>query len=149
MDKVEICHVPPGNPDNAHTICVSANAVAAHLAHGDYLGECGIEPCDGLYGADAGARQIVSATPVVSDDDWTIYPNPAYDRASIDLSVLYGHETQITIFDASGKMLWNHPMQILNTPVVEVDMNTIPSGIYHVVLRTDTQSMVKKLVITK
>jgi len=38
--KVEICHVPPGNPSNSHTICVSPNAVAAHLAHGDYLGSC-------------------------------------------------------------------------------------------------------------
>ncbi|HKG71491.1 MAG TPA: hypothetical protein VKA87_06300 [Nitrososphaeraceae archaeon] len=38
--KVTICHIPPGNPDNAHTIRVSENAVDAHLAHGDTLGEC-------------------------------------------------------------------------------------------------------------
>jgi hypothetical protein len=38
--KVTICHIPPGNPDNAHTITVSENAVPAHLAHGDTLGEC-------------------------------------------------------------------------------------------------------------
>jgi hypothetical protein len=38
--KVQICHVPPGNPDNAHTIVVGEPAVPAHLAHGDYLGEC-------------------------------------------------------------------------------------------------------------
>ena len=38
--KVEICHVPPGNPDNAHTIEVDASALPAHLAHGDYVGEC-------------------------------------------------------------------------------------------------------------
>ena len=38
--KVTICHIPPGNPDNAHTISVSENAVPAHLAHGDTLGEC-------------------------------------------------------------------------------------------------------------
>jgi hypothetical protein len=39
-DKVTICHIPPGNPDNAHTIRVSENALPAHLAHGDTLGEC-------------------------------------------------------------------------------------------------------------
>ena len=39
-EKLEICHIPPGNPDNAHTIEVSQSAVPAHLAHGDYLGEC-------------------------------------------------------------------------------------------------------------
>jgi len=38
--KVEICHVPPGNPGNAHTIRVSQSAVPAHLAHGDSLGPC-------------------------------------------------------------------------------------------------------------
>lgn len=39
-DKVVICHIPPGNPANAHTIVVGAAAVPAHLAHGDTLGEC-------------------------------------------------------------------------------------------------------------
>lgn len=39
--KVDICHVPPGNPANAHTITVSENAIPAHLAHGDDRGACG------------------------------------------------------------------------------------------------------------
>ena len=38
--KVEICHFPPGNPDNWHTISVSENALAAHLDHGDLEGSC-------------------------------------------------------------------------------------------------------------
>ncbi|KAG7372703.1 SMP-30/gluconolaconase/LRE-like domain containing protein [Nitzschia inconspicua] len=44
--KVEICHIPPGNPQNSHTITVSQNAVKAHLAHGDTLGPCKEGPCD-------------------------------------------------------------------------------------------------------
>lgn len=39
-NKVTICHVPPGNPSNAHTISVSENALDAHLGHGDYEGPC-------------------------------------------------------------------------------------------------------------
>lgn len=41
-NKVLVCHVPPGNPENAHTICVSPNAVPAHLGNheGDHCGEC-------------------------------------------------------------------------------------------------------------
>jgi hypothetical protein len=39
-DKVTICHRPPGNPGNAHTISVGAAAVPAHLGHGDTLGAC-------------------------------------------------------------------------------------------------------------
>ncbi len=43
-NKVDICHIPPGNPSNEQSIEVSVNAVKAHLAHGDYLGACG--SCD-------------------------------------------------------------------------------------------------------
>jgi hypothetical protein len=39
-EKVLICHIPPGNPENAHTLSVSVNAVPAHLAHGDTEGPC-------------------------------------------------------------------------------------------------------------
>ena len=38
--KVVICHIPPGNPENEHSIRISINAVHAHLAHGDSLDSC-------------------------------------------------------------------------------------------------------------
>jgi len=47
--KVDVCHVPPGNPQNFHTIRISQAALAAHLAHGDLLGPCNdlcAELCD-------------------------------------------------------------------------------------------------------
>ena len=34
-DKVDICHIPPGNPENTHVISVDASSVPAHFAHGD------------------------------------------------------------------------------------------------------------------
>ena len=45
MDKVTICHIPPGNPENAHTITIDISALPAHLAHGDTLGPCPIPSC--------------------------------------------------------------------------------------------------------
>jgi hypothetical protein len=42
--KVLVCHIPPGDPSDAHTICISPNAVPAHLAHGDVLGGCPVQP---------------------------------------------------------------------------------------------------------
>ena len=48
--KTTICHLPPGNPANAHTLCVGNPAVPAHLAHGDHLGSC----CDTTGGGGAG-----------------------------------------------------------------------------------------------
>jgi hypothetical protein len=58
--KTTICHIPPGNPANAHTLCIGNPAVAAHLRnHGDHLGPCEVEtpcpppPSGGTGGADA------------------------------------------------------------------------------------------------
>ena len=42
---VTLCHRPPGNPDNCHTIVVGESTVPAHIAHGDTLGPC--QGCDG------------------------------------------------------------------------------------------------------
>ena len=39
-EKITICHVPPGDPANAHTIAVSPFALNAHLEHGDQTGVC-------------------------------------------------------------------------------------------------------------
>ncbi|MBJ6764153.1 hypothetical protein JGU66_25545 [Myxococcaceae bacterium JPH2] len=49
-EHVTVCHIPPGNPANAHTITVGEPAVKAHLRHGDTLGACGGDagtPTDG------------------------------------------------------------------------------------------------------
>ncbi len=36
---IAICHIPEGNPDNAHTITIGAPAVVAHVRnHGHYIG---------------------------------------------------------------------------------------------------------------
>lgn len=37
---ITICHRPPGNPGNAHTLEIGESAWPAHAAHGDYRGAC-------------------------------------------------------------------------------------------------------------
>lgn len=44
LKKTTICHIPPGNPANAHTICVGNAAVSHHVKnHGDLIGPCQAE----------------------------------------------------------------------------------------------------------
>lgn len=38
--QITICHKPPGNSMNTQTITIGKSALAAHLAHGDHVGEC-------------------------------------------------------------------------------------------------------------
>lgn len=75
--KVQICHVPPGNPGNAHNLCVGPSAVAAHLAHGDYLGLCG-NTCRSTNAACAPATcaggtytVTISGTGYLDETSWT------------------------------------------------------------------------------
>ena len=40
-DKTMLCHIPPGNPKKARTLCIGNSAVLKHHQnHGDYLGKC-------------------------------------------------------------------------------------------------------------
>jgi hypothetical protein len=44
IQKVKVCHAPPGNPSNKHAIEVSfPEGIEDHLAHGDTLGPCECE----------------------------------------------------------------------------------------------------------
>ncbi len=51
--KVELCHVPPGDPDAQHTITIGESAVDAHLEHGDLLGACPEDPDETPLDTDA------------------------------------------------------------------------------------------------
>ncbi len=59
-NKVLICHVPPEDPADAHTICISPNAVPAHFANheGDTCGEC-VAGAAAVYEGDLGGDQLV------------------------------------------------------------------------------------------
>ncbi len=39
-DKIEICHIPPGNTNNPQTITISNSAWPAHMSHGDKKEKC-------------------------------------------------------------------------------------------------------------
>jgi hypothetical protein len=73
--KVAVCHVPPGNPANAHVLRLPQAAVKAHLAHGDKLGACG---------TDATNR---GSAPVVQQNGETPAPAPAKSSATGKLKV--------------------------------------------------------------
>jgi hypothetical protein len=52
--EATICHVPPGNPDNPQTICVTNGAARSHFAKhaGDSTGPCGPRCGDGQCSAE-------------------------------------------------------------------------------------------------
>lgn len=41
LAKADVCHEPPGNPDNTQLISVGEASLIAHSDHGDATGACG------------------------------------------------------------------------------------------------------------
>lgn len=74
--KVQVCHIPPGNPSNFHTITISENALQAHMGHGDFAGPCSAHcsqlcndgnPCT-IDACDANEQCVANHPPVNCDD---------------------------------------------------------------------------------
>jgi hypothetical protein len=72
--KVAICH-------NGHTIYVSKNAVKAHLAHGDCLGECAVEKKSERERERDREREKERVEH--KKVPFTVYPNPARERITV------------------------------------------------------------------
>ena len=68
--RVDICHVPSGNPAEARMISVAPSSVEKHLAHGDDLGACC--PCwvsgNRLEGIDFEVQELASTLCAVGPD---------------------------------------------------------------------------------
>jgi hypothetical protein len=74
--KVDVCHIPPGNPGNPLTIQVDESALAAHLANhpGDKVGKCPPKPTPTPTAtATATPTATATATPTATP---TVIPTP-------------------------------------------------------------------------
>ena len=147
--KVLVCHIPPGNPSNAHTICISKNAVSTHLdGHGDYIGECNQIYC-------GGNNMVVAPSDgsIVSQflsEGFEIYPNPATDELNIDLHNYLDQEVSISIYSHLGQQVWSLPKQKLENPIMKINLDhyQLPEGIYLLSVRTEEGRQAKQFVIS-
>ncbi|WP_313807717.1 MBG domain-containing protein, partial [Flavobacterium sp.] len=90
--KVSICHKTGNSKNPCHVICVDDNAVAAHLAHGDFLGKCTSNCLD-----PNGVR--------VLQGDFTVkvYPNPSNSLFNLEIENGSEDNVLIEVFDLSGR----------------------------------------------
>ena len=72
-EKIEICHIPPGNHGNAHTIVISKSALQAHLSHGDHDDECDDE--EDHNGGTPGKAFITLYKAITNDNGGTAVPS--------------------------------------------------------------------------
>jgi hypothetical protein len=152
-NKVQVCHVPIGNSGNPQNLCVSVSAVAAHLAHGDYLGVCGIqESCESK------ADKVTTTRVVLMDKEAQVeevnpeiymeaYPNPFSGTTIIRLQLKGVKQVTLKVYNLNGVEMAtllegevsNEFQQVEFTPKA-----TMPNGIYIYRLITDDGKMYNK-----
>ena len=101
-EKVEICHTPKGNPENAHTLCVDADAVPAHLAHG-----CSLGSCDEQDDCSAARRGSSIDYDQGHQIELIVSPNPFNDFFDVDLLIEKEGSYTIDLVNSFGQVI-NH-----------------------------------------
>jgi len=146
-DKVLVCKIPPGNPDNPHTICIAPDAVPAHLATGSYLGPCGSVPTCPLIGPSA--RPDFSGVIAELGSVFEVFPNPFMGSFSINYSGNSGNAS-IMIYDAMGRMIQDYTGSIRDNDEgsFTFDASALPGAFYQVVLRENNQ-IIKSVIVMK
>ena len=118
---------------------MDANAVAAHLAHGDYLGKCIIASS--------------SSSVVVVEDaamPLKLYPNPAKGIIKVSFSSTNETKAQIKVIDVTGRTVFNTQVQAVkgyNTH--QLNLTHIAGGMYWLELNNGNLQQRVKFVIEK
>lgn len=120
-EKVSICH-------KGQTLCVSASAVSAHLAHGDAIGPCG---------SDAGTRAIAAiASDAAQPNELALEttPNPVADgQFRVHVRAIATGPVQVSLFDMQGNLisqLLNDHMQLGEQRDIAVNRPELTKGLY-------------------
>jgi hypothetical protein len=122
------------------TICVSPNAVAAHLGHGDFLG-----PCVGC--AEDRSEQGASG---LSGLRLKVSPNPAAGVVTLRLGDWSGRqEVSFEIVNALGQVMLRKSLGKVESFHEEVDLSRFDRGIYRVRVQAGGRQFEQKLVVSR
>jgi len=132
-NKVFICH-------KGNSISISVNAVQAHLAHGDLLGNCeaGTLPTRSTLSEE---NKIVNAV--------AVYPNPAANKAFITINPKNDEQLNITVYDVTGKKVMKPVYKNLKagSQLIEINTSDLNNGVYFVQLTGNTSKTTLKLLV--
>jgi hypothetical protein len=105
IQKVEMCHYPPGNNGNPQTICIDASAVPAHLAHGCQLGACGeAANCPPT----ASAKPTGDVVKAAHHEDllhFDVFPNPFTSGFEVHFMAPDAGNYTIAVYNMQGQMI--------------------------------------------
>jgi hypothetical protein len=157
MKHIEMCHVPPGNPNNAMTKCLPIPATQAHMAQqhgGDHLGACGSVVNRNCTPAKMSEESAIEPTVVMTaETSFEAFPNPFNASTTIRFTLGEDAFVSLSVYGTDGKMvasLFNQNATAGLTETVTFSPENAADGIYFAKMVTST-GMVKthKLILVK
>lgn len=82
----------------------------------------------------------------VADVQLKMFPNPAVSEVKIDISSM-GSNVMINIIDINGGSVYSGDFDADFTATAEIDLTSLPKGMYYVNLKTDAHSVTKNLIV--
>ena len=133
-NKVLLCHIPPGNPENASSICVSPSSVPAHLAHGCFLGDCSVtaDPC--------GAEAPLQGRPIVFEPDAAghepmIWPNPGNGELNLHIDRSTDGPVTVALLTPQGSLVRSLTIEDGMSHGTLTELQELNEGLYYVLIR--------------
>ena len=116
-DKVMVCH-------NDKEICISSNAVQAHLNHGDKLGSC----------------ETTSAISII--ENVTVFPNPVVTSLNVKVNTVFD-EAELSLYSILARKVKSEP---LKSTMQQMYMNDLNKGIYFLHVKNGKYYTIKAIV---
>lgn len=133
-NKVYVCH--NGNK----TKCFNYDALADHIAHGDYIGPCGNASCNPVRPLpDKGTAERLQSDAETSQDV-AVSPNPATSIAWLDLSAFHDIPCLIRLFDVRGVLLRENKMAAPGHDPCRLDLSGLSTGLYFVQVQPEGEA---------
>jgi hypothetical protein len=154
--KVTVCHIPNGNFANRSDICVNPNAVAAHLAHGDFIGGCESVTCDPSENlANNQEEHLDDRSPVYRNTTLDLegrvlaYPNPTKGLLHVDLSGFSGQKMMLKLINAQGQVVLSRSIGVQYHQLESLQLDFLPSGVYWLKVETQNESPITKRIVVQ
>jgi hypothetical protein len=109
ITKVQMCHQTGDPKTKCVTICVDSNAVAEHLAHGDFVGKCGTGPSACVAPNQLRTAQSLGDHNTNEKLSVKILPNPSVMGTDFTLTATgkTSQDVQIRVLNMLGKTVYS------------------------------------------
>ena len=148
-----------GQPENGNVDVYNNDSLLTYRPNLDYVGN---DTVTYRIFADVDANVADTAILVITVDEFVgikkvsqnseflIYPNPASDFVAIVFSSEKAVESEVSIFDYTGKNLYSERMEIKDgLNIHKLNAETLPGGLYFINIRTSEKTVTKRIIIQK